>query len=148
MRVRFNFPAGGQVIRVPLTISIPKYETLSDLESLEFVITSSDRVPLSVLVDLICDSDISRIISPDDIQVSIAKQVESLTDSMSITGAAQVPRHIDVGILNDGDGELGLTITASDSVFVYRSEPLTIGDIDPDSVGFLDPSPVPDGRTL
>lgn len=272
MGVRFKFPAGGQVIRVPLTISIPNQRTITDLEDLELIITANDNLPLSLGVDVLCDSifsiikasdlvlpslaisldrmiaelkvksennvpawiridediveaigmvlnayqtdtdvlidlvgsdvfengmvidakdavEISAAISPkiaqsaemvlracNNVEIgSVRQTLENLSNSIQIENGARVTLigdldpyqtgqldpdkipditlvpvqpYLEVGIIEGGDGEISLAIRGSDDVRAIKTEPVKIAHIDPNTVGELDPDPVPDGRTV
>lgn len=272
MNVRFKFPAGGQVIRVPLTISIPDYKTIEDLENLDMLITAKDHLPITLGIEVLCDSILSYILSPDNVQASLAISLNKLRDELILRAKDNVPAwvrvnaeiteaigmilnayrsdanlaidlvgesifengmtitakdavdmlkhtypeiaenaemilsardnvviesirqslgelnnkmiiregcritligdldpmqtgaldpdvvpditlepiqpHLEVGIIEDGDGEVSLAIRACDDVRAVKTEPVKIAHIDPNRLGELDDDPVPDGRTV
>lgn len=272
MNVRFKFPAGGQVIRVPLTISIPDSKIITGLEEDEMVIIANNNLPITLGVEVLCDSILSIIKASDRVSIDIAIALEQIASALIIRAKDNIPAwtridaeiteaigmvlrayqtspdlaidlvgesvfengmtitapeavqmlanispeiaenaelilssnnnveigpirefleqisnkmtiehgarvtligdldpqqtgvldpdaipdiirtplqpYLEVGILEDGEGELSLAIRASDDVQAIKTEPVVIAYLDPKQIGELDPDKVPDGRTV
>lgn len=112
MGVRIKFPAGGQVIRVPLTISIPNQKA-PNLNELEMYILAHGNLPLSLRVKLLCDSIYSTITASGNVSTSVAIALEHLTASLIHQVSNRVPAWIRID--EDITGAIGMVLRAFQS---------------------------------
>ena len=109
MAVRIKFPAGGQVIRVPLTISIPQTSRLVPNE-LETYIIAHGNLPLSIRAQLLCDSILSIIQTSNNVSTSVAIQLKRIIDELVLGVSNRVESwiRVDEDIVNS----IGMTLNA------------------------------------
>lgn len=121
MVIRFKFPAGGQVIKVPLTISIPDKKTITDLSESELIINANDNLPLSLGIEVLCDSILSIITASDLVQPLLQISVEQVFADLKIAANDNVPAWVRI----DGDivEAIGMILNA------YQSDTSQVVDL-------------------